>query len=129
MILLDTHVWIWWAIGKRRALSRAAAEAIESAASVRVSAWSCWEVATLVRHGKIALDRPTARWIADSQARGPLEVLPVDQRAAVAAGELPDEFPGDPADRAIYATAVTRALPLVTRDRRIRAFDPARTIW
>lgn len=129
MILLDTHVWIWWVIGKRKALSKAAAEAIESAATVGVSAWSCWEVATLVRHGKIGLDRPTASWIADSQAHGPVEMLPVDQRTAVAAGELPDAFPGDPADRAIYATAVTQALPLVTRDRQIRAYDPARTIW
>lgn len=39
--------------------------------------------------------------------------------AATAVG-LPDTFPGDPADRLIYATAVERGWRLVTKDRRLR---------
>ena len=35
------------------------------------------------------------------------------------AAELPASFPGDPADRLIYATAVEHGWPLVTKDRRL----------
>jgi len=42
---------------------------------------------------------------------------------------LPATFPGDPADRLIYATAVAHGVRLITRDERISAFDPQRTIW
>lgn len=129
MIVLDTHVWIWLTIGEQSSLSTTAKEAIRSASTVHVSAWSCWEVATLARRGRIELDRPVERWIADSQVANALELLPVDQRIATAAGDLSESFPGDPSDRVIYSTAVTNGLPLVTRDEAIRAFDPARTIW
>ena len=129
MIVLDTHIWIWWTTGEQSLLSAAAREAIQLASPICVSAWSCWEVATLARRGRIELDRPTERWIADSQISTALELLPVDQRIATAAGSLSDDFPGDPSDRIIYSTAVAHGLPLVTRDEAIRAFDPARTIW
>lgn len=45
------------------------------------------------------------------------------------AGALPVPFPGDPAGRIIYATAVARGAPLVTGDRRMARHDPARVIW
>lgn len=48
---------------------------------------------------------------------------------AIEAGRLPESFPGDPLDRVIYATAVSANAPLVTRDMRITAHDPARVIW
>ncbi len=41
--------------------------------------------------------------------------------AAVAAARLRDQgFPGDPADRLLYATARERGVPLVTKDERLR---------
>lgn len=36
---------------------------------------------------------------------------------------------GDPFDRVIYATARANDAQLVTMDERMRAFDPARTVW
>lgn len=128
MIVLDTHAWIWW-VDVSSELSSEATTAIEDAATVYLSAWSCWELATLTRRGRLTLGRPAARWIADAHATGRYEVVSVDQRIATLAGELPEDFPGDPSDRVIYATAVTQAAPLVTRDQAIRSFDPARTIW
>ena len=43
--------------------------------------------------------------------------------------QFPDEFPHDPADRLIAATARTEGLALVTRDERIRASTLVRTVW
>ncbi|MGI9082374.1 MAG: PIN domain-containing protein [Thermoleophilaceae bacterium] len=48
---------------------------------------------------------------------------------ASAAGLLPEGFPGDPADRIIYATALSVGARLVTRDDAIRAFDARATVW
>jgi len=44
---------------------------------------------------------------------------------------LPSTFPGDKADRIIYATAVEQGWPLVTKDRRLRRHRHPRpvTIW
>jgi PIN domain nuclease of toxin-antitoxin system len=39
------------------------------------------------------------------------------------------DFPGDPVDRLIYATARATDALLITRDQAIRAFDPATTLW
>jgi PIN domain nuclease of toxin-antitoxin system len=55
--------------------------------------------------------------------------VPVDAAIALAAGRLPDGFPGDPTDRLIYATAIVRRVALVTRDERITAHDPQRCRW
>jgi len=54
---------------------------------------------------------------------------PVTPDIGMLAGALPVPFPGDPAGRIIYATAVARGAPLVTGDRRMARRDPARVIW
>jgi PIN domain nuclease of toxin-antitoxin system len=43
--------------------------------------------------------------------------------------QFPDDYPRDPADRLIGATARAGALPLVTRNEAIRASPLIRTIW
>ncbi len=48
---------------------------------------------------------------------------------ATEAALLGDEFPSDPADRLIYATARSEGAALVTRDSTLREFDPRATIW
>ncbi|GAC1671539.1 MAG: type II toxin-antitoxin system VapC family toxin [Candidatus Limnocylindrales bacterium] len=121
--LLDTHVLLWWLSGGSR-LSSAAAAAIDAADRVLVSPISCWEVGMLVRAGRIQLDRPIASWIAmvfDDRRSG---VAPLSPEAAGWAGGLEDaRFPGDPADRLIYATALEHRVPLVTKDERLREFS------
>ncbi len=41
----------------------------------------------------------------------------------------PAAFPGERADRIIYATALERGTRLVSRDAGIAAFDRARVLW
>jgi PIN domain nuclease of toxin-antitoxin system len=79
--------------------------------------------------GRITLDTAVETWIAEAVARDRLRVLELTPGIAVSAALLDHSFPGDPADRLIYATAVDSASTLVTRDRALRAYDPARTVW
>ena len=128
MILLDTHVWIWWRADPDR-LSAAVTRAIAGAERVGISSISVWELAMLVRRGRLTLDRDVEQWVRHALSGARVSVLAPDADVALAAALLDDEFPGDPADRLIYATARQAGARLVTRDERITRFDPARALW
>lgn len=129
MILLDTHVWLWW-VGGLDHLSESARAAIDSTDAVAVSTLSAWEIGMLTVRGRIALDRDVGRWVQQALAVDRVVGIPPSADVAVAAALLErTSFPGDPIDRLIYATARARQAPLVTRDRAIRRFDAAGTIW
>lgn len=128
MIVVDTHAWVWMT-DEAEQLSTPARGAIKDAGTVLVSAASCLEIATLVRRDRLGLDRPAMTWIRQALAPDRIEHVPADIEIAAHAGSLPEPFPGDPADRLIYATAMARGVPLVTADRAIREFDPVRTVW
>ena len=127
-VLLDTHVLHWWASEPDR-LSVRATQAIESADELAVSAISWYELAWLARHDRITLAIPLRSWL-DGLAAD-IRTVPISPAIAATAVELPEAFPGDPADRMIYATAVERGWPLVTKDRRLRNHRHPRplTIW
>ena len=131
MIVLDTHVWVWWVAGGE-ALSEAAARAIESAVSdrsVHVSSISAWEVALLVDRGRMELTMDVADWIARSEALPFLRFVPVDNRIAARATRLSDFPHRDPADRIIVSTAQLLGAKLVTRDERLWRYDHIDSIW
>lgn len=129
MIVLDTHVWLWWTAQPDR-LSQTARRAIEAAERIGVSTLSAWEVAMLTVRRRIELDRDVDIWVGQALARPRVEPLPPTASIAVAAGLLDaSAFPGDPIDRLIYATALATRGTLVTRDRAIRDYDPRTTVW
>jgi PIN domain nuclease of toxin-antitoxin system len=128
VIVLDTHAWVWWLTEDPR-LSESVRAAAEREA-VGVAAISCFEVALLARRGRIGLDRDVRDWIRVGLAVDGVRLLALDAEVATDAALIDgDGFPGDPADRLIYATARRHSAPLATKDRRLRAFDPANTVW
>lgn len=133
-LLLDTHALLFWQ-AKSKKLSRRAAKEMAKAEQLLVSTITCWEVATLVAHGRVALDRSLDDWLDDMNADEQVCVVPLSARAAIQALTLERAgFHGDPADRLIYATAADELVPLVTVDDRIHEFakrgTPAvRLVW
>jgi PIN domain nuclease of toxin-antitoxin system len=128
VIVLDTHAWLWWTSGSSRLGGRARLE-LNRAKRIGVPAICCLEVATGVAHGRIELDRAPLDWMRDALAQPRVELLPITPAIAAKAAELPDDFPGDPADRLIAATAILESALLLTRDDRIRKFAGVRTVW
>jgi PIN domain nuclease of toxin-antitoxin system len=124
-ILLDTHALHWWASEPNR-LSAPAVRAIDSADELAVAATSWYELARLVHRGRIGTSVP-ARAYVEGLARD-VRTVAMTPSIAVAAAELPKSFPGDPADRQIYATALELGWRLVTVDRDMHAHDPRGTI-
>jgi PIN domain nuclease of toxin-antitoxin system len=83
----------------------------------------------LARLGRVELDRDIDSWIGLALADERVETLPLESHVAAAAGTLNDDLPGDPVDRIVYATARDLDAPLLTKDRRLRAYDRRRTLW
>ena len=129
MIVLDSHVLVW-ARTEHRRLSAAARRAITAARAeggVAVAAISLYEVARLFSGGLL---RPigTVTEAVHDLVDG-VTVLPLTAEIAVFATSFPREFPRDPADRLIAATARAHALSLVTADRAIRDSPLVETVW
>jgi len=116
-VLLDTHVLHWWSAEPDR-LSRTARTALREADELAVAAISWFELAWLARHDRITVAIPIRSWLEQlSQHVRTAELTPPIADAAAA---LPLSFPGDPADRLIFATAIEHGWRLVTKDRRMR---------
>jgi PIN domain nuclease of toxin-antitoxin system len=127
-LLLDTHVAHWWSAEPDR-VSRVAREAIEAADELAVSDISWFELAWLARNERIIVTIPIGSWLAQLAAQ--VVTLPITPSVATAAVSLPSAFPGGPADRLIYATAIENGIRLVTKDRRLRTHRHPRavTLW
>ena len=127
-ILLDSHALHWWSAEPER-LSAAATDAIDGADELAVADITWFELAWLARHERIVVTIPTAAWL--GQLAREVRTVPVSPSIADAAFALPATFPGDPADRLIYATAVERGWRLVTKDGRMRGHPHPRpiTLW
>jgi PIN domain nuclease of toxin-antitoxin system len=69
---------------------------------------------------------PIRSWLERLAAQ--IRTLPLTPAIADTAVSLPSSFPGDPADRLIYATAIEHGLRLVTKDRRLRAHRHPRPV-
>jgi len=131
MIVLDTHVWVWWVSGVEE-LSPRAAELIAAAMrdrALHVSCISVWEVAMLVRGGRLVLTMDVEDWVARSEALPFLRFVPVENRIALGAVRLPEPLHRDPADRIILSTARALGAAVVTRDERLWSYPHVETIW
>jgi PIN domain nuclease of toxin-antitoxin system len=127
-VLLDTHVVHWWSAEPKR-VSATARKALEEADDLVIAAISWYELGWLARHERIAVNVPIRSWLQGLAAQ--LRTIGVTPAIAETAVSFPSSFPGDPADRLIYATAIEHGLKLVTKDRAIRDHDRSRsvTVW
>ena len=131
MIVLDTHVWLWYLNDPQR-LSKTAADAVNRTMTengVYISSISVWEVALLVQKGRLAFTMELSDWIAHSEALPFVNFVAVDNGIAMKAVTLPGSLHSDPADRIIISTARHLGAELVTKDRRIRGYPYVETVW
>ncbi len=130
MILLDTHVVVWMTTDKRQ-LSPAAATAIREVSragnGVAIASSTLWEIAMMSSRDRIRLPGALTDYL--RYLESVFVVLPITGAIAERSTLFSDEFPADPTDRIIGATAFVHGIRLVTKDKRIRISKQIDCVW
>jgi len=129
MIVLDTHIWVWWVDDSQQLRDRQRQIIQDNVQrGLGVSAISCWEVAKLVEYGRLELACAVEEWMEQATAYPGMQLLELTRQIAIESAKLPGSFHRDPADQIIVATARVYDIPLLTADRRILQYQHVRTL-
>ncbi len=122
-VLLDTHILVWWQSNPAR-LRKVHAQVLRELERRRqpaaISAMTLRELATMVQRGRHEIRMPLDLWLEEMESDPMLTVLPLTARIAAESVQLGADFPKDPADQIIVATARCHGLRLMTADENIR---------
>ncbi len=129
MIILDTHIWIWWNQDAPK-LTSFQKEIIDSSRTdgIGISTISLLEISRLVNRGRLVLPKPLKEWFSIALAEEGIILIPITPAIAIESYSLPGEFHKDPADRIIVATARIYDCSLVTNDGNILAYPHVKLI-
>jgi PIN domain nuclease of toxin-antitoxin system len=129
--LLDTHILLWWRTEPRR-LSRIQAQVLEQLEErgqpVGLSAISLREFAMMMHRRRVGVEMSLDVWLDSIESHPLITILPLTTKIAAESVRLGDDFPRDPADQIIVATARCHGLTLITADERIRKWGKVNLI-
>ena len=129
MIVLDTHIWVWWTIDPDQLTETQHQQITESEEdAIGVSAISCWEVAKLCEYGRLELPVGLAEWFRLALGYPGVSLLPLTPEVAIESTSLPGNFHRDPSDQIIVATARVHECSLVTSDDKIVYYPHVQTV-
>ena len=115
MIVLDTHIWLWWVNNNLDLLGSARQETLQKSEQLAVCTISCLEIAWLDQHQRIVLPQSKADWFQKALSGSGILLLPITPTIASIAVELPEHH-RDPQDRLIIATAIVHDADLMSAD-------------
>lgn len=121
--LVDTHILLWWRTDPQL-LSKVQLLALRELQAqgrpVGLSAISLREFAIAIRRRRISVEEPLDAWLDSIENHPLITIFPITAKIAAESVRLGDDFPRDPADQIIVATARCNGLTLITADERIR---------
>jgi PIN domain nuclease of toxin-antitoxin system len=128
MILLDTHIFIWWIDNSPR-LSQRHRQIIQERQDdgLGISIYSCWEIAKLVEYGKLELKFSIEDWLEIALSHPNLQSVDLTIPIIIQSTQLLG-FHKDPADQIIVATSIILGIPLLTADEKIIAYPDVMTL-
>lgn len=128
MIVLDTHIWIWWVNDSPR-LTEQHKKWIKDYQfhGLGISVISCWEVAKLVEKNRLVLSIPVEKWLQTALAYPGIQLLNLTVPIVVQSTQLTG-FHNDPADQIIVATAKVYDCLLLTADGKILNYAGVKTL-
>lgn len=128
MVLVDTHVFLWWITDSPHLSEQARKVISDSDNRLFFSSASGWEIAIKAALGKIALKTDDLySFLSEQLEINSITPLPVQMNHALHVHKLP-LLHRDPFDRMLIAQAQLENLPIVTGDRQIAKYY-VETIW
>jgi PIN domain nuclease of toxin-antitoxin system len=82
MIVMDTHIWLWWVNRDIDLLGNKRTEFLGKSNPLAVSAISCFEVAWLNHHQRILLPKNKTEWFEKALAGSNILLLPITPKVA-----------------------------------------------
>lgn len=127
MIILDTHIWIWW-VDENHKLLPQNLEIIQAhqASGLGISIISCWEIAKLVEKNRLNFDCPVKDWLEIALSYSGVQLLELSIPIIIQSTHLTG-FHADPADQIIVATTKVYDSSLLTQDRKILDYADVET--
>ncbi len=124
MIILDTHIFVWW-VHKSPDLTERQIEIIlrNEKSGLGVSSISCWEIAKLVEKKRLQLSIDIEQWFNIALSYPGVELVHLTPQIIVASTRLPGNFHKDPADQLIVATARVLDVPVLSADEKILKYQ------
>lgn len=121
MLLLDTHIWIWWQTLAPE-FTQTHQKLIDDSEFLAVSQISIWEIAKLVEKNRLNFTVPLKEWLEIALSHSKLKVISLNTDIIIESTQLPKPFHQDPADQLIVATARVLNIPLLTEDKKIQVY-------
>jgi PIN domain nuclease of toxin-antitoxin system len=128
MIVLETHIWVWW-VDKKARRTQKHQNWIQQYQSqgLGVSIIYCWEVAKLVKLGRLTRSLAVDEWLAAALAEPGVQQLELTIPIIIQSTKLTG-FHRHPADQIIVATAKIYGCPVLTADAKILAYPEVQTL-
>lgn len=115
VIILDTHIWVWFLTQEFERFPAYWRDEIETAEQVGISPISCFEVALAHQRGRLELPCKVDFWLQEALEPSGISLLPITAEIAYRAVNL-SPIHRDPFDRLIIATAINANAKLASID-------------
>lgn len=131
MIIMDTCAIIWDALdtGKLTPIAKQAINRADSARELIICDISFWEIAMLIRRKRLIIEDTATGFLDLVLGSRNIQVQPITANIAEYSVNFSSKINGDPADRLIAATSVSRNAAIVTADQNLRDSQLVETIW
>ncbi|MBP6918553.1 MAG: type II toxin-antitoxin system VapC family toxin [Legionellaceae bacterium] len=126
-ILLDTHTFLWTAVGSPQLSVNATNLFLETQNELYLSVASVWEIAIKCSLSKLVCHKPIEAYILDVLQENTIQLLNIDFRHVMRVSSLPFHH-RDPFDRLLISQAIEEKIPLLSCDAALDAYGIER-LW
>ncbi len=114
-LLLDTHIFIWWAVAPEKLSATTLAALEDENNDLLLSIAGVWEMQIKAQLGKLKLNDSLQNLIQSQQAANGIQLLPIELAHVLVLDTLPLHHK-DPFDRLLIAQSITEGATLVSTD-------------
>ena len=126
-LLLDTHVFIWWANEPERLTPKVLSLCKDAENTLILSVASVWEMQIKIQLGKLKIDLSLPDLIRSQRQTNNMQILPIELKHVLELQNLPPHH-HDPFDRLLIVQAKAEDALLVSKDKAFKKYK-TKLLW